>query len=106
MGYVYLLGAIGLEVLGTSLLRSTGSFTRLWPSVACAACYVVSIAGLAAAVRTVEVGTAYAIWAGVGTALVVAIATVFLNEPLTLLKTIGLALIVGGVVTLNLGGAH
>ncbi len=106
MGYIYLLAAIALEVVGTSLLRSTGSFTRLWPSVACAACYIGSIAGLAAAVRTVEVGTAYAIWAGLGTALVVGIATLFLNEPLTLVKTVGLVLIVSGVVTLNLGGAH
>src|SRR4051794_10168091 len=101
MGYVYLLGAIALEVLGTSLLRSTESFTRLWPSIGCALCYVASVAGLAAAVRSVEVGTAYAIWAGLGTALVVGIATLFLNEPLTWVKTVGLALIVSGVVTLN-----
>lgn len=106
MGYVFLLGAIALEVLGTSLLRSTDSFTRLWPSVGCALCYVGSVAGLAAAVRSVEVGTAYAIWAGLGTALVVGIATLFLDEPLTLVKTVGLVLIVSGVVTLNVGGAH
>jgi small multidrug resistance pump len=106
MGYLYLLAAIALEVVGTSLLRSTESFTRLWPSIGCAVCYVVSIAGLAAAVRTVEVGTAYAIWAGLGTALVVTIATLYLDEPLTVVKTVGLVLIVSGVVTLNLGGAH
>lgn len=106
MGFAYLGVAIALEVFGTSMLRSTESFSRLWPSVACLGAYALSIVGLSLAVRSLSVGTAYAIWAGVGTALVVAISTVFLHEPLTAAKTAGLALIVGGVVLLNLSGAH
>lgn len=106
MGYAYLAGAIVLEVLGTSLLRSTESFTRLWPSLACLLAYAASIVGLAAAVRTVEVGTAYAIWAATGTALIVTIGILFLDESLDAVKALGLVLVVSGVVVLNLGGAH
>ncbi len=53
-----------------------------------------------------SVGTAYAIWAGLGTAAIVAIGTVFLGEGMTLAKAAGIALIIIGVVLLNLGGAH
>jgi small multidrug resistance pump len=106
LGYAFLAAAIGLEIVGTSLLRATESFARLWPSLACVLCYGLSIVGLSAAVRTVPVGTAYAIWAGVGTALVVVIATVFLHEPLTLGKSLGIVLVVAGVVVLNLGAAQ
>jgi small multidrug resistance pump len=103
--YVFLGLAIAFEVLGTSLLKSTDGFTRLWPTVACLSCYAAAFALLAVAVRGVPVGMAYAMWAGLGTAAIVAVGVLFLGETLSLVKVIGTALIVVGVVVLNLGGA-
>ncbi|MET0423676.1 MAG: multidrug efflux SMR transporter [Actinoplanes sp.] len=106
MAYLFLLGAIAAEVVGTSLLKATDGFTRLWPTVACLAGYLVSFIALSQAVKGVPVGVAYAMWSALGTAAIVAIGAVFLGEPITLVKVIGVSLIIAGVVTLNLGGAH
>ncbi len=106
MPYVFLLAAIAAEVLGTSLLKATEGFTRLWPSVACLAAYVVSLVFLTQVVKTVPVGVTYAVWSGLGTAAIVAIGVAFFGESLSVVKVLGLVLVVGGVVVLNLGGAH
>jgi small multidrug resistance pump len=68
--------------------------------------YVIAFVLLAQCLKTVQVGTAYAIWAGAGTAVIAAIGMVFLGEALSLTKVAGILLIIGGVVVLNLGGAH
>ncbi|MET7464687.1 SMR family transporter [Nonomuraea sp. NPDC005501] len=107
MMYLFLALAIGAEVLGTTLLKSTEGFTRLWPTLACLACYGAAFLLLARALeRGMQVGVAYAIWAGLGTTLIVVIGMLFLGEPLTAAKVAGVALVVAGVVTLNLAGAH
>ncbi len=106
MAYLFLLGAIAAEVVATSLLKATDGFTRLWPTVACLAGYAVSFVLLAQAVKGVPVGVAYAMWSALGTAAIVAIGAVFLGEPITVVKVVGVGLIIAGVVTLNLGGAH
>ncbi|AGZ42601.1 DMT family transporter [Actinoplanes friuliensis] len=106
MAYVFLVLAIGSEVFGTSMLKATDGFSRLWPTVACLGGYVLSFVLLSQAVKHIPIGVAYAMWSGLGTAAIVAIGTVFLGESLNLVKVIGLGLIVGGVVVLNLGGAH
>ncbi|WP_347403731.1 multidrug efflux SMR transporter [Solwaraspora sp. WMMD792] len=106
MAYVFLAAAITAEVIGTSLLKSTHGFTRLWPTLALVAAYVAAFACLAQAVKTIPVGVAYALWAGLGTAAIAAIGATFLGEPLTLAKVTGIGLVIAGVVVLNLGGAH
>ncbi|WP_433276099.1 DMT family transporter [Pseudonocardia xinjiangensis] len=106
MPYVFLLAAIAAEVLGTSLLKATEGFTRLWPSVACLAAYGVSLVFLTQVVKTVPVGVTYAVWSGLGTAAIVAIGVAFLGESLSVVKVLGLVLVVAGAVVLNLGGAH
>lgn len=106
MAYVYLLVAIAVEVVATSLLKATDGFTRLWPTVGCLAGYAAAFALLALVVRQVPVGVAYAMWSGLGTAAIVAIGVVFLNESVSLTKIVGVLLVIGGVVTLNLGGVH
>ncbi len=107
MPYVFLLAAITFEVVATSLLKSTEGFTRLWPTVATLTGYAASFASLAWAVKQdLPVGLAYAMWSGLGTAAIVAIGAVFLHEPITAQKIAGVLLVVGGVVVLNLGGAH
>ncbi len=105
MAYVFLVAAILAEVAGTSLLQRTDGFSRLWPTVATLGAYAVAFALLAQAVRQVPVGVAYAMWSGLGTAAIVAVGAVFLGEPLTLAKVVGVGLVVAGVVVLNLGGA-
>ena len=106
MAYLYLLGAIAAEIISTSTLKNTEGFTRLWPSLACAAGYIVSFLALSQAVKGVQVGVAYAIWSGLGTAAIVAIGAAFLGEPITLTKITGITLIIAGVVTLNVTGSH
>lgn len=106
MGYLFLSFAIALEVLGTSLLKSTEGFTRLWPTLAVLGAYGVSFGMLAQTIKYLQVGVAYAIWAGLGTALIVAIGVMFLHEPVSLVKVMGVLLVIGGVVLLNVGGVH
>jgi small multidrug resistance pump len=107
MPYVFLLAAIALEVLGTSLLKATEGFTRVLPTVVCLGAYAAAFAALAWAIKhDLPVGVAYAVWSGLGTAAIVAIGVVFRNEPINLQKVAGVLLVIGGVTVLNLGGAH
>ncbi|GAA3910069.1 multidrug efflux SMR transporter [Streptomyces gulbargensis] len=106
MGYGLLAGAIVAEILATTSMKYSDGFTRLWPSVITGVGYVVAFALLAQALKTLQVGTAYAIWSGAGTAAVAALGVLFLGETLSLAKIAGIVLIIAGVVVLNLGGAH
>ncbi|BCL31470.1 small multidrug resistance pump [Streptomyces aurantiacus] len=106
MGYVLLTGAIAAEVAATTAMKYSDGFSKLWPSVLTALGYIVAFLLLAQTLKTVSVGTAYAIWSGLGTAAIVVIGTVFLGEGLTVTKFAGIALIIGGVIVLNVGGAH
>ncbi|MET8553545.1 multidrug efflux SMR transporter [Streptomyces sp. NPDC004959] len=106
MGYLLLAGAILCEVAATTAMKYSEGFTRLWPSLLTAGGYIVCFALFARALKTLEVGTAYAIWAGAGTALIALIGMVFLGESVTPARLAGTALVIGGVVLLNLGGAH
>jgi small multidrug resistance pump len=106
MGYAFLAGAIAAEVAATTAMKYSDGFSRLWPSLVTFLGYVVSFALLAQTLKTVSIGTAYAVWAGVGTATVAAIGLVLFGEGLDTAKIAGIALIIGGVVVLNLGGAH
>ncbi|MEW1611972.1 MULTISPECIES: multidrug efflux SMR transporter [unclassified Streptomyces] len=108
MGYAYglLAAAIAAEVAGTTAMKYSEGFTRLWPSIGTAVGYLIAFTLLAQTLKTLSVGTAYAIWAGVGTAAVALIGILFLGESGSLVKLAGVALIVAGVVVLNLGGAH
>ncbi|MFM9367182.1 DMT family transporter [Streptomyces sp. Da 82-17] len=106
MGYGLLAAAIAAEVAGTTAMKYSEGFTRLWPSLATVAGYLLAFTLLAQTLKTMQVGTAYAIWAGVGTAAVAVIGMLFLGESTSLAKIAGIALVIVGVVLLNLGGAH
>ena len=106
MVYAMLTGAILAEIMGTTAMKYSEGFTRLWPSLGTALGYVVAFALLAQTLKTLSVGTAYAIWSGVGTAAVAAIGMIFIGEAVTAAKILGVVLVVAGVVVLNLGGAH
>ncbi|NGO79067.1 multidrug efflux SMR transporter [Streptomyces sp. YC504] len=106
MGYGLLAAAIAAEVAGTTAMKYSEGFTKLWPSLATVAGYLLAFSLLAQTLKTMQVGTAYAIWAGVGTAAVAVIGMLFLGESASLAKLAGIVLVIGGVVLLNLGGAH
>src|SRR3954464_10479970 len=100
-----LMAAIGIEVAATALLPRAQGFTQLWWSAVVLVGYGVSIWLLAVVVRTIPVSIAYAVWAGVGAAVVAAVGFAFLGEQMGWLKALSLALIVIGVVGLNLAGS-
>jgi small multidrug resistance pump len=106
MVYVLLTGAILAEVIGTTALKFSDGFTRFWPSALTVVTYAVSFVLLAQTLKSMSVGTAYAIWSAVGTALIAIIGMVFLNEAATWTRMLGLALVIGGVVILNLSEAN
>ena len=106
MGYGLLAAAIAAEVAGTTAMKYSEGFTRLWPSLITVVGYVFAFALLAQTLKTLSVGTAYAIWAGVGTAAVAAIGILWMGESAGPVKLAGIVLVIAGVVVLNLGGAH
>ncbi|MFC9277615.1 DMT family transporter [Streptomyces collinus] len=106
MGYLWLAGAISAEVAATTAMKYSEGFSRLGPSLVTAVGYLVSFALLARTLRTLSIGTAYAIWSGVGTAAIAVLGLLLFGEGMSAAKVAGIVLIVGGVVVLNLGGAH
>lgn len=89
------------SVWAISLERSNG-FTRLWPSIVFGITLILSMAGLAIALKSLPVGTAYAVWVGVGATLTVGYAMATGLESFSVLKLIFICFIVGGVVGLKL----
>ncbi|MET9343263.1 MULTISPECIES: DMT family transporter [unclassified Nonomuraea] len=107
MAWLLLFGAIATEVVATSALKLSNGFSHLGWSLVVVAGYVASFVLLAQVLKAhMDVGTAYAVWSGVGTAAIALIGAAFLGESLTLAKVAGILLIIGGVVVLNLAGAH
>ena len=104
-GAVLLMVAIGIEVVATALLPRAQGFTDPWWSAVVLGGYAVSIWLLAIVVRTMPVSVAYAVWSGVGSAVVAALGYFFLGESMGWVKGFSLALIVVGVVGLNLAHA-
>jgi small multidrug resistance pump len=99
--WVFLSVAIVSEVIATSALKASEGFSRLWPSLIVAAGYISAFYFLSLTLKTIPVGVAYAIWSGVGVALIALIAWVFFGQALDTPAIIGLLLIVAGVVVLN-----
>ncbi|MGH3412218.1 MAG: DMT family transporter [Marmoricola sp.] len=102
--YVLLALAIIAEVAGTVCLQLSHGFTRLLPSAVVVVGYGVSFVLMAEVLkRGLSVAVVYAIWSGIGVALVALVGVLWLDQPLTLVQLLGLVLIVGGVVALEAG---
>jgi small multidrug resistance pump len=106
MTWLYLVLAILLEVSGTTCMKLSEGFTRMMPSILLVVFYTLSFGMLTLALKKIDVSVAYAIWSGVGTALIASIGVLWFKEPATAMKLISLGLIIIGVVGLNLSGAH
>ncbi len=101
MPYLYLAFAIVFEVVGTTALKAAANW-KLIPTIIVLVAYVISFGFLSLSLKTLPVGLAYAIWAGVGVALVSIAGVVIYSEKIDLAGVFGIILIVGGVVVLNL----
>ena len=101
MPWIFLAGAIVAEVVGTSFLKDSDGFKNLWPTVICLAAYVAAFYCLSIAIRSIELGIAYAVWAGVGTALIVLIGWLAFGQSNDMAAIAGVGLIIAGVVVIN-----
>ena len=103
MAWIYLVIAGLLEIGWAIGLKYTEGFTRLWPGVATISAMIASFILLAAALKTIPVGTGYAVWTGIGAAGTAIIGMVWLGESRETLRIVCLLLIVAGVVGLKFG---
>ena len=102
MAWVVLVLAGLLEIGWAVGLKYTEGFTRLWPTVGTALALIASMALLAVALRTLPLGTAYAVWTGIGTVGTAILGIILFREPATAMRLICIALIVAGIVGLKL----
>lgn len=101
MGYWYLAIAIIAEVIATSALKASAEFTKLVPGIIVVTGYGVAFYFLALVLRTIPVGIAYAIWSGMGIVLIALMAAIFFKQIPDVPAIIGMALIITGVVIIN-----
>ena len=94
--------AIAAEVAATSLLPKTKEFRRLKPTLVVAGLYTIAFALLAQVLQFTDMGVAYALWAGLGTAAIAAVGIMFRGEKASWKHGLGMILVVSGVVALNL----
>lgn len=102
MAYFLLLVAIVAEVTATSALKQSEGFTRPWATLVTVAGYALAFYCLSLTLRTLPTGIAYAIWSGVGIILVTAVAWLWHGQRLDAAAIVGMALIVAGVLVMNL----
>ena len=102
MTWLTLVGAIVCEVIGTSLLQASNQFTKPLPTIGMAICYGAAFYLLSLTLKAMPVGLAYAIWSGLGVVLISAIGLVAFKQRLDLPAILGLVMIVGGVIVINL----
>lgn len=100
--WMWLGGAILLEVVGTTALQQSAQFSRILPTLIMAVCYGLSFYALSVVVQQMPMGVVYAIWSGTGIALISLIGAVFLGQRLDAAAVAGIALIAAGVVVINM----
>ncbi|GLR14161.1 SMR family transporter [Chitinimonas viridis] len=100
--WLFLAIAIVAEVIATSALKSSDGLTRLWPSLLTLGGYSIAFYFLSLTLRTIPMGTAYAIWSGAGIVLIALIAWLLHGQKLDAPALLGMALIIAGVVVINL----
>ena len=101
--WLALAGAIVLEIAGTTSMKLSAGFTRTLPSILLFVFYGLSFSLMTIAVKRIDMSVSYAIWSGIGTALIAVIGIGWFKEPITLLKAVSIGLIIVGVLGLNAG---
>ncbi len=97
--------AIIFEVIGTTCLKLSEGFTKVVPSILIFVFYGISFVLLALALKKLDLGIAYAVWAGAGTALIALIGVFFFSDSLSLLKVISLLLVIIGIIGLKMASS-
>jgi quaternary ammonium compound-resistance protein SugE len=105
MAWIYLLFAGLLEICWATGLKMSHGFTRLWPSVFTVVTMLGSFGLLAAAMRELPLGTAYAIWTGIGAVGAFVLGIVAMGEAVTVARVLSASLIVAGLIGLKLSAA-
>ncbi|MDR0664755.1 MAG: multidrug efflux SMR transporter [Helicobacteraceae bacterium] len=100
--YLFLALAIAFELIGTTALASSKQFTKITPIVVMVVAYIASFYCLSLSIRTIPIGIAYAIWSGVGTALIALVGALAFKQAPDAPALIGIALILAGTATINL----
>ena len=106
MAWVYLFAAGVLEVVWAFLMKASAGFTRPWPTVGMVVFMIGSFGLLSLSMRTLPLGTAYAIWSGIGAVGAFAVGALVLGEPPTPLRIAGVALVASGLIVLKLASSH
>jgi quaternary ammonium compound-resistance protein SugE len=106
MAWIILLAAAAFEIAFALSLKPSEGFSRLWPTLAVLVFGVTSVVLLARTLDRLPVGTAYAVWTGIGSVGVVTLGIVLFHEPLTPTRLACIALILTGVVGLHLSTTH
>ncbi|MCI0365193.1 MAG: multidrug efflux SMR transporter [Phycisphaerales bacterium] len=107
MVYLWLALAITFEVGWALAMKLSEGFTRLWPTVATIIMYLLSVVFLAFATKKMDIGVAYALWAGTGVALIAIASMIYFNEHVNAWKVGSIVLIVIGIVGLQISrGGH
>lgn len=101
IAYGYLAIAIICEVVGTTFLVKSEQFTRLVPTLIMGVLYTISFYLLTQAIKTIPLGIAYALWGGLGIVLTSLVGVFFFKQSLDTAAVVGIAMIVGGVVVMN-----
>jgi len=102
ISYLFLVGAIVCEVMGTLLLPATQNFSRIVPTITMICCYVIAFYCLTFAIRDIPIAIVYAIWSGIGVFLIAIFSAFVYKQLLQWQAIVGLALIVAGVILVNL----
>ncbi len=100
--YFWLFIAVLAETLGTTALQASQQFSRFWPSLAVALCYLVSFYFMSLTLRFMPVGIVYAIWSGLGIVLIAIIGYALFGQRLDLPAVMGLGLIIAGILVIHL----
>lgn len=101
MHWLFLALAIVSEVFGSSMLKMSNGFTKLWPTIGMGLGFALSFYALSLALKAIPLGTAYAIWAGVGLVLTCLVSVVFFGQKVDAPGIVGIGLILAGVLVLN-----
>ena len=104
--WFYLLLAIFLEVMGTLCMKVSEGFSKLLPSILMFVFYLASLSALNFALKKFDISMAYAIWSGLGTALITVMGFYLFKESMSLIKIVSIGLIILGVIGLHLTGEH
>ncbi|GFZ31644.1 hypothetical protein CSC2_21700 [Clostridium zeae] len=104
MQWIYLILAIGFEIIATTLMKTSNGFSKLLPTLGSLIGYGICFTFLSMALKKIDVSVAYAVWSAAGLVIISIIGVVLFKESVSALKIISILLIILGVVGLNLSG--